>query len=173
MKHLSPEYAAIKVFYGDRCAERSGLPLMNHINEGIDLLRGMRASELSVKAFCLHPLIQGDADYAVNWQLLCETPGISLRALELAYGYREAANSYLCRPETDHLTVDCLRSHVGYLSQDLVHMLAADKLQNEKDFEIHHKATHPRSEQLAKYFANWLDYLDDMEAELQRARKAA
>ncbi|MEG0063071.1 MAG: hypothetical protein RR740_00560 [Pseudomonas sp.] len=167
MSHLSPEYAAIKSFYAERTAKRSGVPLMNHIDEGIVMLKQMRASELAVKAYCLHPLIQGDADFAINWKALRNMPGISLNALQLAVAYREAANSYLCRPDTDHYTVESLRCHVGYLSQDLVHMLFADKMQNEKDFDLYHKGTHERSDQLSRYFCIWIDYLEEMEAELK------
>ena len=169
--HLSPEYIAIKEFYGDRTAERSGVLLMNHIDEGIAMLKIMGASELAIKAFCLHPLVQGDEEFACNWSALRETPGITLRSLELAVAYREAANSYLCRPETDQYTVEGLRVQVGWLNQDLVHMLFADKLQNEKDFEQFHLGTHARSAELANYFCIWLDYLEEMEAELKKASK--
>lgn len=35
-------------------------------------------------------------------------------------------------------------------------MLIADKVQNRKDFEIHHAATHPNRAVLARYFRNGL-----------------
>jgi hypothetical protein len=161
MKRSSAEYALIKRWYGDQRAKRSGLPLINHINEGIDLLVAMGASERAIQAFCLHPLAQSDSDVAK--EMIWKTPGIRRATAQLAMMYAKHANSYLCRPETDHYTVDSLNEHVGWLSQDLIHMLAADKLQNEKDFNLYHKATHPRSEQLARYFCIWLDYLDEVE----------
>ncbi|UUZ75443.1 hypothetical protein LP414_27390 [Polaromonas sp. P1(28)-13] len=39
IKGYSLEYAAIKAFYGQRCAARSKVPLMNHIDEGLVIIR--------------------------------------------------------------------------------------------------------------------------------------
>lgn len=160
MKHFSPEYIAIKRWYGARKAKRSSVPLINHINEGIDLLRDMGASDLAVRAFCLHPLAQDPSIVAQDW---LHNRNFSRKAIELAKQYARIANSFLCTPETDHYTITDLRRVVGSLSQAMIHMLVADKIQNEKDFEIHHKGKHPRSEQLAHYFDLWLEYLDVME----------
>lgn len=169
MKHLSPEYALIKLYYGDKTAKRSGVPLMNHIDEGIALLRAMRASENAIKAFCLHPLAQG-GDF--GWEMVLTTPGLSRKAVDLSVQYRDKANAYLCRPATDHYTVASLWQHIGQIDQDLIHMLVADKIQNEKDFEQFHKATHPRSKELAQYFCIWLDWLEEAEAKLKLKRLA-
>lgn len=169
MKHLSPEYALVKSYYGDKTAKRSGVPLMNHIDEGIDMLKAMRASELAIKAYCLHPLAQG-GDFA--WEMVLRTPGLNRDAVSLSIQYAHAADAYLCRPKTDHFTSKEIFQAVGRLSRDLIHMLVADKIQNEKDFELYHKATHPRSAQLANYFCLWLDYLEEMEAlNLREARR--
>lgn len=172
MKHLSGEYALIKDFYGTKTAKRSGVPLINHIDEGIDLLRGMGAAELSIRAFCLHPLAQGGDD---GWTIMLHNvrmKNIQQHSVALAQQYSYAANIYLCRPATDHYTMKDLAREVGPLNQHLIHMLAADKLQNEKDFELYHKATHPRSKQLAHYFNLWLDYLDYCEDVLNKKRRA-
>lgn len=170
MKHLSGEYMLIKEHYGSKTAKRSGVPLINHIDEGIDLLIGMGASQLAIRAFCLHPFAQsGDDGYAY---MLHNTRmgNIRMDAVTLAKKYAYYADIYLCRPNTDQYTTKDLWSVVGLISQDLIHMLAADKMQNEKDFELHHKGTHPRSEQLAKYFCVWMDYLDEVEANLNQGR---
>lgn len=39
-------------------------------------------------------------------------------------------------------------------------MLRADKVQNYKDFLLHHRGVHPRSEALERYFVTWLRRLD-------------
>lgn len=171
MSHISWEYDLIQAYYGTKTAKRSGVPLMNHINEGIELLRGMSASDLAINAFCLHPIAQSGNE---GWKILMHQlrmEKIDRHAVHLAQQYTYAANSFLCRPNTDYFTHKDLCRVVGPLNQDLIHMLAADKLQNEKDFELYHKATHPRSKQLAHYFDLWLDYLDYCEDVLHKRRK--
>lgn len=170
MKRLTHEYQAIQNFYGNDRAKRSGVRLMNHIDEGIDMLRLMGASELAIDAYCLHPIIQDEAIFKPNWKLLYKDEAIDTDALYLARSYRNAANAYLCRPGTDHFTLEDLRFHVGFLSQDLVHMLFTDKLQNEQDFNRYHKGKHARSKQLTNYFALWLDYLEELDAEHRKEK---
>lgn len=171
MKRLTHEYEAVQQFYGKGRAKRSNVLLMNHIDEGIDMLRSMGASELAIDAFCLHPIIQPQEIFKSNWKILARDEAINQEALKLARDYRDAANIYLCRPGTDSWTIEDLRFHVGFLSHDLVHMLFADKIQNEKDFEIHHKNKHVRSKQLTKYFALWLDYLEELDEEHRKEKQ--
>ena len=38
-------------------------------------------------------------------------------------------------------------------------MLRADKVQNYKDFLLHHRDTHPRADALHRYFRQWLQRL--------------
>ena len=64
---ITPEYQAILNFYGDKKARRSNLPFMNHIDEALRILDWLAASEISKRAFCLHPLFQADFDFIVNW----------------------------------------------------------------------------------------------------------
>ena len=167
MKHFSPEYITIKRWFGARKAKRTGVPHINHIDEGIDMLRAMGASELAIKAFCLHPLAQDPSIVANEW---LHHRDLDRKAIDLAKLYAFRADSFLCRPETDHYTIMDLRKYVGSLSQNLIHMLVADKIQNEKDFEIYHKGKgkHERSDQLAHYFDLWLQYLEVCEAELRK-----
>lgn len=160
------EHKLISEHYAKRTAKRSRVPLMNHINEGLEILDEFSSPYYTpwllgvVKgAFCLHPLIQDPKDFALNYQRLCDDPKVCKSSLVLAAEYRLHANAYLCRPGTDGWTQDDIANAVGPLCSEIRAMLIADKRQNQKDFLRYHKRTHPRSEQLTKYFENWLEYL--------------
>lgn len=144
----------IEHYYGDACAKRSGIPLMNHINEGIAILQSIEAIKFVQVAFALHPITQNEEDYKFKYDH-------SLSVLALAHSYATVANSYLCRPETDHIqnTEDLgnhLNSHIDYR---VLQMLYADKIQNRKDFRLYHLGTHKRSDNLELYFNIWINYL--------------
>lgn len=153
----SPEYEVISKFYNTRRAKRSNVPLMNHIDEGIKLLDERHASVKSMLAFCLHPIVQNDEGIDVSWS----------EAYQLAVEYKIKANSYLCRPNTDHVEqvkdverlVGKMKINCLPMSRDCALMLIADKLQNQKDFIRYHRGSHARSTQLDKYFNLWLAYL--------------
>jgi len=122
---------------------------MNHIDEGLIVLDAIGAEEIAKRAYCLHPLLQDDEN---------------LKAVFLAMEYRIVANS-------------CLSHHVGVAPRastiDAVNqMLIADKVQNRKDFEQHHKGVHPESERLSAYFANWLSELGISEERYQELKAA-
>lgn len=154
----SYEYQSIVAFYdgGKECAKRSGVPKINHINEGLLILQQIGSSELAMKAFCIHPIFQDD-ETCIDF-INSSTPfPFDWRAVALAMEYRNAANAYLCRPETDFQPGEYLPD----LSIDEVkEMLIADKVQNKKDFVTYHQGTHPRSNQLTSYFDYWLSYLE-------------
>jgi hypothetical protein len=144
------EYAEVAARYAGRAAARSGVPYMRHIDEGLRVLEWLGASERAGRAFCLHPLLQADADLVASWPRLSELTG-DPRVLALALEYRRVANAYLSPRETgDPVEID-----LGPLPE--VHdMLRADKVQNYKDFLLHHAATHPRRDALDRYFTRWL-----------------
>lgn len=147
----SGEYLTIEEFYGNKRTERSNVPLIKHIHEGIGILINIGASIEALRAFCIHPIVQNNYDIDLSWS----------NVLPLAEEYRDKANLYLCRPETDHIdNIDTLSELLGDISYDCICMLYADKLQNQKDFIKYHKDTHPRSKQLDKYFKLWLEYLE-------------
>ncbi|MDQ1811877.1 hypothetical protein RBA41_01030 [Massilia sp. CCM 9210] len=146
-------YAAICQFYGDTRAERSGVLLIAHIDEGIALLDAIGAPLRAMEAFCIHPLVQDDgallAALAPESVFRAHQPDAAVVAL--AMEYRRVANAYLphhCERADDAIEL----SGVDEVNQ----MLIADKVQNRKDFERHHLGRHARSDILQLYFANWL-----------------
>lgn len=155
----SIEYKMIQNYYGDKRAKRSGVFLMNHIDEGIAIMAELGASLDAMKAYCVHPIFQPD-DALENNIHLCEK--LSQKVILLTMEYRNKANRYLCRPHTDHLVVSDLDFVVGPLLLDVKHMLVADKKQNQKDFNLYHRGTHKRSKELGKYFENWISWLESL-----------
>lgn len=153
----SSAFNLIKLFYGDRVANRSQVPLINHIIEGMEVLTLIGASDLAKDAFCIHPIIQNDADMKANylWLFSLDASTISPQAIYLALEYRNIANQYLSHRAIDSLD-DITLSPINEVNQ----MLVADKVQNFKDFLLYHQATHPRSRELTHYFCNWLKKLD-------------
>lgn len=149
-----PEYVAIERHYGDRQARRSGAPYMQHIDEGLRVLhRWLGASDRAKRAYCLHPLVQGDADLRDHYDsglLDGFAPGVVALALE----YRNIANAFLS-PMDDHPGFDDPRKISRSPLAEVDAMLVADKLQNCKDFRLHH-ASHPRADRLERYFMAWL-----------------
>lgn len=164
------EYKLIQEFYGDHCAERSGVPLMQHIDEGLAILDTIGASDSAKRGYCLHPLIQDYEIYKLNIKRLRTDPKLSAVTLHRAKEYREYANSYLCKPETDSWTLETMAKRIGYIPTDVYHMLIADKRQNFKDFMRYHFGTHERSLELTRYFNNWLEYLGVLGAPLNHEK---
>jgi len=146
---LWQEYRAVEARQHDRSAKRSGLPYMNHVDEGLAVLRDLGASERAQRAFCLHPLLQADEALAEAYPDLAALTA-DPRVLALALEYRNVANAYLSRREVasdDEVALSPL--------PEVNDMLRADKVQNAKDFLLHHRATHPRREALVRYFHTW------------------
>ncbi len=147
------EFNLISEFYGDRRARRSGLPLINHVVEGIRILKDYGEPESTVRAWCLHPMVQGDADLerTLSQGLLQRASPV---AVALAMEYRFRANSYLSYMPPNK------EPSWGHVSAVRV-MLIADKVQNRKDFE-QHLADHPEvrnGERLRVYYKQWLNAL--------------
>lgn len=148
---VSDEFAAISDFYGDRRAKRSGVHLIDHIIEGCQLLNSWGRSTFDQRIFCIHPLVQEN-----------ETIGFELdeRIERFATEYKQKANRYLCRPDTDWIVDPTdLQNHLGNMTQCCAWLLLADKVQNQKDFREYHWFTHERSTQLERYFNVWIETL--------------
>ena len=45
-----------------------GVHLINHIDEGLYILKVFGASDLAKRAYIMHPIIQGDSDFANFWK---------------------------------------------------------------------------------------------------------
>ncbi len=142
-----PHYQAVSFHYGDRTARRSGVLLINHINEGLCILNAIAATQAAMQAYCLHPLFQGDQELReVRPEMLQR---FSPRALLLVMEYRSVANAYLSERQINRIEEIRLSP-----LEEVQYMLIADKIQNRKDFERYHKPFHPRSIELELYFRN-------------------
>ena len=149
----STEYKMVTDFYKDRCAERSKVPLINHIHEGLLILENMNVSMMAKLAYCIHPLLQADADL-YNYYFEYHDD-VSEHVMILAMEYRNIANQYL-----SHRKIESINEIKLSPLPNVNLMLRADKIQNYKDFLIYHKDTHPRSTELDQYFKNWFRALD-------------
>ena len=147
------EYRAISLYYGDRVARRTMVPLMHHIDEGIALLATMDARDIAMRAFCLHPLLQDDKGLVSAFARLTELTD-SVQVITLAMEYRRVAN--LC---SHHRVITTAEEIELSPLREVNQMLAADKIQNRKDFVIHHRGSHPRTAELDRYFQLWLQRL--------------
>lgn len=148
----------ISNYYGTNTAERSGVPLINHIYEGLVVLDYIAAPKAAMNAFCLHPIVQADNDLGLGLWTLANADSYELA---LAMEYRHQANKWLSDKVSKRwygLKVEGEPSY-GPL-RSVRDMLIADKVQNFKDFLRYHYATHPRSKELTRYFIMWLEKLN-------------
>lgn len=162
---------AIKVFYGDRCARRSGVPLINHIHEGLRIMKARDASDYAQAAYALHPIFQDDASLTANFGHL---QAFDPRVVALVVEYRHVANAWL----SGQVYIKRGASHYDRPPKlsplhDVNEMLVADKVQNRADFVLHHKHKHPRSGELDLYFTVWLDALKISHDEYERLVRVA
>lgn len=163
---MTKEYRAAEMYYGDRCAVRSGVYYMHHIDEGLRVLRDVGATEAAMRAYCLHAVLQEDGALAESaWRVreLSDDPYVILLAME----YRNIANGALSYREMS----DASEIALGPLGE-VADMLRADKVQNYKDFLLYHAQTHPRRAVLDRYFRLWLERLG-VEPERFEAWRAA
>ncbi len=176
-------YTEISHFYHGKTTERSRVPLMNHIEEGMKILFKLECRNQKVyHAWCLHPLLQRDEDLSQNWLKLTHqnkewygTPWPE--SILLAMEYRNIANQSLSDivttewrgngPHHDYPVLILKRDIKLSPLTEVNHMLIADKVQNRKDFELYHKGTHERSDELDFYFKAWLKALIVSEDEYQ------
>jgi (p)ppGpp synthase/HD superfamily hydrolase len=56
-------YKIISDYYGESTTKRSGVKLINHIDEGIEILKSIGADDDTIDAYCLHPILQSDEEF--------------------------------------------------------------------------------------------------------------
>lgn len=151
------ELRIIETHYGDKTAKRSGVKLIKHIHEGLEIMDSVEASEEAKRAYCLHPLFQNDSDLLGNANLLRKLdPFIVALVME----YRNKANAWLSDKVSivdGEIQLDGMPSPGPLI--DVRHMLIADKVQNHNDFIKYHLGTHVRSKELLIYFRTWFEVL--------------
>jgi len=160
----SPEHHAIRDHYGDRSEERSGVPLMQRIEEGLIILGELDASEEAMRAFCLHPLFLADDDLVRHGQDFMDRVEADPIVIMLVMEFRSRANAWTS--DRIHLSgtgpspngLEGLPSGLPSAGPiDAVKdMLIADKVQGRKAFIRHDRGRHPRSDALDVYFDQWL-----------------
>jgi hypothetical protein len=165
-----PEYRAIAEHYGARRAERSRVPLINHIHEGIVVISALDGTLPDGRSFgdiaacagyCLHPLFQNDQDlHTVGQRYLRNVPHPMAGPVMLTMEYRWRANAWLSdKVEKGAVSPQLVGGPDAGGLPEVRAMLIADKVQNYKDFLLHHKGTHARSDELDVYFRTWLEHL--------------
>lgn len=148
-------YNLIKEHLGDKRAVRSGVPYMNHIDEGLRIADELHYPQIVKDAYCLHPMIQPDSGLPMFFDVCMEThPVATAYALE----YRNVANRHLATSKGP-----IVLSPLSIVNK----MLVLDKIQNRKDFELYN-SKHPRARLLADYFKRWFVALDIDEATYHR-----
>lgn len=168
LSYLDVHLRAIERYYGDQRAERTGIPYIQHIYEGLIILDLIGASEAAKQAYCLHPIYQLKKN-VIEIPIVGQKGYLfSATAVMYAKEYARVANNYLCKKhyksEDDEVALSTMH--------EVNHMLIADKVQNRKDFEVYYesqedKETFDRSENLSQYFKNWLKALDVSEEKYQ------
>lgn len=123
---------------------------MNHIDEGIAILRKLAADKDVIKAWILHPLFQTDLENFQNRNY--GNLKLDIRVVTLGHAYRELANSFLPK--------DYRNSAPKVEPKEIYQMLLADKIQNSKDFYFNTGIEACRREELDIYFGKWRLALD-------------
>lgn len=156
----SAGYKMVEKEYGSQVARRSGVYYMNHIDEALYIMKKMGATYEAMEAYCLHPLVQGDKDleknlFNITYSTVLYQEKPCSYAIALAMEFRNIANQYLSQRADKFFSIDMHLSPIPEVNT----MLAADKIQNYKDFLLYHSVTHIRAKYLDKYFNEWLEAL--------------
>lgn len=159
----SEAYDWICEHYDGKSAARSGRKYILHIDDGLNILNSIHASDYAKAAYCLHPMFQDDSAIVTT---MSDSRMTSINQTVLMYvmEYRNKANSYLCAPLYNN--ENCPEVMV-FPFPAVRHMLIADKVQNQNDFIEFHLGIHPHWRALKKYFTNWMVLLEHQEGIIQ------
>ena len=154
-------YPIIGIAYKGKTAKRSGLPYINHINEGVYIfVRKFGWIEDPISAYCVHPVFQTDKQLKRTIAGEIDISQLTSTAIVMAMEYRRVANAYLSTNKvrtSDEIELSPLPS--------VNQMLAADKIQNKKDFvsklykTSNRPAYHRACDRYIQYFDSWLSAL--------------
>lgn len=150
-----PAFMAISIVYGDDRSERTNVPYIKHILDGLLILDHLGASKIEMQAWCLHPIFQikelRDRAESINVTLTAPI-GSSV----LAAAYADAANSFT---SMSAFTGAADRPPV-IPSASLHKLLVADKIQNYCEFADSIDNFEPKDVvRLNRYFKLWLEHL--------------
>lgn len=150
-------YKLIQRHYRDKTAERSGVPLINHIDEGLRLLRKWDRSENMKDAWCLHPLVQDDE---MLFQTYYDLTSFHPETVMLVMEYRNIANQGLRANVIGGDSNLRIIQKIELSPIDNVNvLLMVDKIQNRKDFEKYFPKDDPDYDLLRLYFREWFHTL--------------
>lgn len=179
MREAWYEYKAVKSHYSNRTAERSKVPLINHIHQGLAIMATVGATLDAMKAYCLHPLFQNDSELWTKGLRYADGK-IDGVPVVLAMEYRHRANAWLSErvglaAGEEGLPEPYVKSGSPSWGSLVAvkHMLIGDKVQNYSDFVLHHRDTHARSEELEFYFQAWFEALGLNQADVFRLLEVA
>lgn len=136
-------YSIISAFYKDKVTKRHNIPLINHIDEGIKILKYINASDEAYSAYCLHPMFQDDSNLYQHYNKLLD---FDRKTIIYLLEYRNTANQCLLFSNT-------IPSKSVFL--EVNNMLIADKVQNYYSFMKYHYGNHKYSKELYEYFKKW------------------
>lgn len=135
-QHSGPYKRVVEFYQGGNEFTSTGVPKINHIDEGLAILEYLETETHTQEAWCLHPLLQGDKELLdYGWH---STRGVTGYAIVLAMEYRATANAFLCTPETDRYTQEDMPKIV---LPEVKPMLIADKISNMRNLVKYNRGT--------------------------------
>lgn len=177
------EWALIKAFYGDRVAERSRQPLMNHINEGLALLAAMDADDVCMRGFIVHPLVQVKGpendlepvylgmDLLDSWHMACGMKRLNIQLTHIRHGSRNKGQMPRHWGTHYEAAFNTLPKANPLMSKCILQMILADKQQNLKDLHFHMWGRITDAEHLEEHLECVIDRAETLIAAADRVLK--